>query len=629
MQRRLPIGAEEQGRGVHFRVWAPASKSVAVEVISGGKVERAVPMSAEGGGYFSGLVEGMAAGALYKYRLGHGSFPDPASRFQPEGPHGPSEVVDPTKYKWRDQNWRGITPRDLVLYEMHLGTFTPEGTWRAAAEQLRELKELGVTGIEVMPIADFAGRFGWGYDGVDLFAPTRLYGRPDDVRAFIDAAHALGMMVILDVVYNHLGPDGDYLGEFSKDYFSVRYKCEWGEALNFDGPNSKPVREFFTANARYWTDEFHFDGLRLDATQQIFDSTEPHILSEITRTVREAAGGREVFIVGENEPQQTRMVRSPENGGYGLDGVWNDDFHHTAMVAATGKREAYYSDYKGTPQEFISAAKYGFLYQGQRYAWQKKRRGTPAFDLSGRNFIWFLQNHDQIANSLRGQRLHQVTSRPLLRALTAVMLLGPAVPMLFQGDEFGASTPFLFFADHNPELNKMVSKGRREFLKQFRSVATEECSAVLKEPAVVETFRICKLDFSERKRNREIYSLHRDLLKVRREDATIRDPEVIDGAVLGERSFVLRYFSRIGDDRLLLVNLGGDLRLNPCPEPLLAPLEGKGWAVLWSSEGPKYGGCGTPPLETEANWIIPAFSAVLMKPDENDKFATVKLSQED
>ena len=571
----------------------------------------------------------MAAGALYKYRLGHGSFPDPASRFQPEGPHGPSEVVDPTKYKWRDQNWRGITPRDLVLYEMHLGTFTPEGTWRAAAEQLRELKELGVTGIEVMPIADFAGRFGWGYDGVDLFAPTRLYGRPDDVRAFIDAAHALGMMVILDVVYNHLGPDGDYLGEFSKDYFSVRYKCEWGEALNFDGPNSKPVREFFTANARYWTDEFHFDGLRLDATQQIFDSTEPHILSEITRTVREAAGGREVFIVGENEPQQTRMVRSPENGGYGLDGVWNDDFHHTAMVAATGKREAYYSDYKGTPQEFISAAKYGFLYQGQRYAWQKKRRGTPAFDLSGRNFIWFLQNHDQIANSLRGQRLHQVTSRPLLRALTAVMLLGPAVPMLFQGDEFGASTPFLFFADHNPELNKMVSKGRREFLKQFRSVATEECSAVLKEPAVVETFRICKLDFSERKRNREIYSLHRDLLKVRREDATIRDPEVIDGAVLGERSFVLRYFSRIGDDRLLLVNLGGDLRLNPCPEPLLAPLEGKGWAVLWSSEGPKYGGCGTPPLETEANWIIPAFSAVLMKPDENDKFATVKLSQED
>jgi maltooligosyltrehalose trehalohydrolase len=519
--------------------------------------------------------------------------------------------------------------RDLVIYEMHIGTFTREGTFRAATEQLPELKRLGITMLEVMPLADFSGKFGWGYDGVDLFAPTRLYGNSDDVRAFVNRAHELGLMVILDVVYNHVGPDGNYLKEFSKDYFSTKYSCEWGEALNFDGENSGPVREFFISNARYWIDEFHFDGLRLDATQQIFDASEKYILAEISAAARAAGSGRSIYIVGENEPQHTKLVRAVESGGSGLDALWNDDYHHSAIVAATGNTEAYYTDYHGAAQEFISAFKYGYLFQGQWYKWQKKRRGTPTFDLSAKNFVVFLQNHDQVANSLRGARLHQITGPGKLKALTAMTLLGPSTPMLFQGEEFAASTPFLFFADHHPELRKLVRKGRGEFLRQFRSIACDECQSLLVDPGDEQVFLRCKLDFQERERNAPIYKLHHDLLQLRRQDQTISDPEFVDGAVLRSDAFVLRYFSTVGDDRLLLINLGPGLYLNPAPEPLLAPLEDHGWRTLWSSESPDYGGCGTPPLETQANWIIPGQAAILMEPDENNELPTARLSQED
>ena len=628
MKRRLPIGAElVEAGGVHFRVWAPRSKTAAVELISGEEVE-SVALQAEDAGYFSGLVRQATKGATYKLKLDHGSFPDPASRFQPAGPHGPSAIVDPSSFKWTDNSWRGLPVKDIVLYELHIGTFTKEGTWRAAMEQLPELRRIGINALEVMPIADFAGKFGWGYDGVNMFAPTRLYGDPDDVRSFINRAHELGIMVILDVVYNHFGPDGNYHGEFSADYFTKNYKCEWGEALNFDGPNSKPVREFFISNARYWIDEFHFDGFRFDATQSINDNSEVHILAEISMAAREAARDRHIYMVAENEPQQTELVRICDEGGCGLDALWNDDYHHSARVAATGTREAYYFDYTGAPQEFVSAAKYGYLYQGQFYGWQLKRRGTPAFDLSPKNFVVFLENHDQVANTLRGERLHQLTMRPLLRALTALTLLNPATPMLFQGEEFGSSAPFLYFADHHAELNKLVRKGRGEFLAQFRTLSTQEAKPLLSDPGAIETFQRCKLDFSERGKNSQTYQLYEDLLTLRREDHTIRDVEFLDGAVLSERAFVLRYFSELGDDRLLIVNLGGTLYLSPCPEPLLAPIAGHGWKVLWSSEDPKYGGNGTPQMETTVNWIIPGPAAVLLSPNENAELAAAKLNQE-
>jgi maltooligosyltrehalose trehalohydrolase len=625
----LPIGAEPLAEGVYFRVWAPSSKKVSVEIEREGGALAPSPLEAEENGYFSGIVPHAKPGDLYKYRLDSGVFPDPASRFQPQGPHGHSQIIDPSTFNWGDAEWRGFPPEDVVIYEMHIGTFTPEGTWSAAMQQLPELKRLGITLIEVMPIAEFPGKFGWGYDGVDLFAPTCLYGTPDDVRCFLNRAHEIGLMVILDVVYNHVGPDGNYLPQFSKDYFSTKYKCEWGEAINFDGQNSTPVREFFTSNARYWIDEFHFDGLRLDATQQIFDDSESNVICEIGNAARAAGGKRHIYIVGENEPQQTRLVRNCEAGGYGLNSLWNDDYHHSAIVAATGRNEAYYSDYRGTPQEFISAAKYGYLFQGQWYKWQEKRRGTPALDLSPVNFVVFLQNHDQVANSLCGHRLHKLTSPGKLRALTALTLLNPSTPMLFQGEEFAAPTPFLYFADHNPELNKLVSKGRGEFLRQFRSIASEDCRTLLAEPGSTNTFERCKLDFRDRERNSEVYRMYADLLQLRREDQTVRHALLIDGAVLGPEAFVLRYFSEVGADRLLLVNLGVDLHLNPAPEPLLAPLENHGWRILWSSESPEYGGCGTPPVETRANWMIPGHAAVLMEPDEHDDLPKIKLSQND
>ena len=611
--RRYPIGAEVlPAGGVHFRVWSPGRRQVAVVFEEGG---RSFPLRAEEGGYFAGAVAEADDGTRYRFRLDEDQqlYPDPASRYQPDGPHGPSQVIDPRRFGWTDRDWRGVGRDGQVIYEMHLGTFTPEGTWAAAARELPALARLGLTVLEVMPVADFPGRFGWGYDGVNLFAPTHLYGTPDDFRHFVDAAHAAGLGVILDVVYNHFGPDGNYLKPFSRDYFTDRYENEWGEAINFDGDNAGPVREFFLTNAAYWIDEFHLDGLRLDATQQIFDASSENILAAISKTVRAAANGRATLLVAENEPQQSRLVRPLDKGGYGLDCLWNDDFHHSATVALTGRNEAYYTDYLGKPQEFISAVKWGYLYQGQRYKWQKKRRGTASLDLDPASLVTFTQNHDQIANSARGLRCHALTSPGRQRAMTALLLLAPGTPMLFQGQEFNASSPFFYFADHNKELAQLVCKGRAEFLAQFPSIAQPDVQGCLPDPADPRTFERCKLDFGERQAHAEAYALHGDLLRLRREQPVFRAQRRggVDGAVLGPQAFVLRFFDA-GGDRLLLVNLGRDCHLDPAPEPLLAPPQDARWQTLWSSEDPRYGGLGTAPLDTEDNWRIPGEAAVVL-----------------
>ncbi|HEY0972270.1 MAG TPA: malto-oligosyltrehalose trehalohydrolase [Gemmatimonadales bacterium] len=622
--RRLPVGAElDLEGGVHFRVWAPERGRVRVRLE--GTVERpepeggiAVELRAEAGGYHSGRVAEAAAGTLYRFLIDDDAkpYPDPASRRQPDGPHGPSAVVDADAFRWTDGAWTGMSLPGQVIYEMHVGAFTPEGTFAAAARELEELRDAGITLIEMMPVADFPGRFGWGYDGVNLFAPTHLYGTPDDLRSFVDRAHELGVGVILDVVYNHLGPDGNYLRPFSPHYFS-EVATEWGDALNFDGEGCGPVREYFVANARYWIDEFHFDGLRLDATQSIHDSSRPHILAEISAAVREAAKGRRTIVVGENEPQEAKLMRPASEGGCGLDGLWNDDFHHSAMVALTGQREAYYLPHLGRAQEFVSAAKHGFLYQGQRYHWQDKRRGTPALDMEPWRFVHFTQNHDQVANSVRGLRVHALTSPGRHRAMTALLLLGPQTPMLFMGQEFAASTPFLYFADHDAELARLVEEGRREFMSQFPSADTPETRGLLPPPHDRAAFERSKLDLSERDRHREAYDLHRDLLRIRREDPVLSAQRhgALDGAVLDEHSFVLRWFGDGGDDRLLLVNLGPTLEPDITPEPLLAPPAGRRWRTLWSSEDPRYGGIGTPhPDSDERGLRLPAESAVLLSP---------------
>jgi maltooligosyltrehalose trehalohydrolase len=613
--RRLPAGAEVVPGGVHFRVWAPARKSI--EVLVESPQPLTVELAKEPSGYFSGLVPGVTAGARYKYRIdGGGAFPDPASRYQPEGPHTASEVVDPALFRWTDAGWPGVRIEGQVIYEMHVGTFTPEGTWAAAQAKLPHLADTGITVLEIMPLHDCPGRFNWGYDGVHLYAPAHQYGTPDDVRAFVDKAHSLGIGVIHDVVYNHLGPDGNYLGEFSDLYFTDRHRTDWGSAINFDSDGAGPVRDFFAFNAACWIDEFHMDGLRLDATQNIYDDSEPHILAEITRVARKAAGRRAIVIVAENEPQETRLLRPVAERGYGLDALWNDDFHHSAMVAMTGRIEAYYTDYRGAPQEFVSAAKHGFLFQGQRYAWQDKRRGAPTRGLAPAAFINFIQNHDQVANSVSGLRCHRLTDSGTCKALTALTLLAPGTPMLFQGQEFCASAPFQFFADHKAGLAGQVASGRAEFMRQFAAAAMPEMARRLPDPGDPRTFERCRLDWSELESNAPMLNLHRDLLRLRKAQPVFRAQKAgaLDGAILGESAFVLRFAGDGGDDRLLVVNLGAARVLSPSPEPLLAPPEGKHWSTLWSSEHPDYGGCGTPDLEADEGWRIPARAAVVLHP---------------
>jgi maltooligosyltrehalose trehalohydrolase len=620
-KRRLPVGAELISPDeTHFRVWAPKAQriEVALEESTTPNARREFyALAPEPGGYFAGTAPA-TAGTLYRYRLDglNDLHPDPASRYQPDGPHRSSGVIDPAAFQWSDADWRGLHLKGQIIYELHIGTFTREGTWAAAAEQLLELARTGISLIEMMPIADFPGEFGWGYDGVDLFAPCRLYGAPDDLRRFIDRAHSLGMGVLLDVVYNHLGPEGNYLKVYSDDYFTDRYATEWGEPLNFDGPNSEPVREFFLSNARYWIDEFHFDGFRFDATQSIFDHSEEHILAAIGKAARAAAGARPIILIAENESQESRLARPKAEGGYGLDGLWNDDLHHTAMVALTGRDPAYYSDYGGTPQEFISAARHGFLYQGQPYRWQKKRRGTPAFGLPPESMVAFIENHDQIANSIDGTRPRLATSPGRYRAMTALLLLTSWTPLLFQGEEFGATTPFLYFADVNEDLGEPVRKGRFNFLKQFPGVESEAVQRRLPHPCRRETFERCKLDFAEREKFPQVYDLHRDLIRLRRDERAFSRQErgQVDGAVLGVQAFVLRFYDASEGDRLLVVNFGRAWNPPIVPEPLLAPPAEHHWATLWSSEALRYGGPGEIPLETETGWQIPAEAAVVLRP---------------
>jgi len=618
MQRRYPIGAEIISENkTHFRVWAPRADKLAVAL-----EKRAHSLTSEGDGYFSGTVN-CGAGARYKFQINDGdAFPDPASRFQPEGPHQASCVVDPFSFKWTDAKWRGVKLAGQIIYEMHIGTFTPEGTWRAAIDKLPDLKESGMTLLEVMPIADFPGRFGWGYDGVNLFAPTRLYGTPEEFRAFVDRAHALELGVILDVVYNHFGPDGNYLGSFSNDYLRRDKENEWGDAINFDGENCGPVREFFITNGRYWIEEFHFDGFRFDATQCIFDRSEEFIVGAIGRAAREAAGERSIVLIAESETQEAKMVRPRSEGGDDLDGLWNDDWHHAAFVALTGRSEAYYSDYSGRPQEFISTAKYGYLFQGQPYSWQEAPRGHPALGLKAEAFVSFLENHDQVSNSATGDRLRLQTSPGRYRAMTALLLLGPWTPLLFQGEEFGASTPFRYFSEAGDDkLREAVKKGRFEFLAQFPSAASSEVQARLPVPYEIETFNRCKLDWSERETNRALSDLHRDLIKLRREDSRLRLQMEggIDGAVLGSHSFLLRYFAKQNDDRLLLVNLGRRKELTRTSEPLLASPSNCEWGILWTSESQRYGGPGVVDVATDEKWLLPAEAAVLLRPRQRTK----------
>jgi maltooligosyltrehalose trehalohydrolase len=610
MHKHKIFGAVWDVDGTRFGLWAPGKTSAIVEIDGVG----AFRLEALNDGYFAGVVPDVGPGTRYWFRLDGGErLPDLASRCQPEGNDGPSMIVDPS-FDWTDASWGGIDRRDQVLYELHIGTFSAEGTWRAAMARLQHLRDLGVTVVQIMPVSTFKGRFGWGYDPTLLYAPYAPYGSPTDMRAFVDAAHAMGIGVILDVVYNHVGT-GDRYRAYSKQFFADSHDGEWGASFNYDGEGSQAVRALIVGNAVYWIENFHLDGLRIDAAQALLDTSAEHILAEITHAVRQAAAPRSVYIVVENQPQERRMVDAPDVGGHGVDAMVSDDFQHAVRVAVTGHRDFYYRDYLGTPQELVSALKYGFLYQGQRSDMRDAAYGTDNLDTPAEHFVHFLENHDQVANSARGFRLGTLASPARVRAVTSLLLLGPQTPCLFQGQEFGASTPFLYFSGLEGEDAEAVAEGRRQSLKDFRGVADPAMQARLPDPSDLATFEASKLDWSECARQTGMLALHRDLLALRRSDPAFSQntQRRIDGAVLGESALLIRYITpQASEQRLLLVNLGKDLPVGVVAEPLLAPPTGHRWQVCWSSEHPDYNGAGRPPVDPERYWTLPGDCAVVL-----------------
>ncbi|KKB76018.1 hypothetical protein VW35_20030 [Devosia soli] len=601
--------------GTRFSAWAPGKKSAAVDIVGKGRHS----LDALGEGYFAATIEDVGAGARYFFSFDDGKdVPDLASRWQPEGSAGPSVVVDPA-FRWTDDQWQGVPRDNQVIYELHVGTFTPEGTWRAATDKLQHLREIGVTVIQIMPIGTFKGEFGWGYDTILPYAPFAPYGSPEEMRRFVNEAHACGIGVILDVVYNHVGL-GEHYTAYGDGYLTDKFESEWGASFNFDGPEARAVREFVIGNAVYWIEDFHVDGLRIDAAQAMFDDSEEHILTKLTRAVRNAAAPRSAYIVVENQPQERRMVLPASEGGHGVDAMVSDDFQHSVRVASTGHDDFYYRDYRGTPQELVSALKYGFLYQGQRSDMRDKAYGTYNLDTHAQHFVHFLENHDQVANSARGFRLSTLLTPARLRAVTSLLLLGPQTPCLFQGQEFGATNPFLYFFGIDGNEARAVAKGRRESLENFPGVRDPAMASKLPDPSDRTTFERSKLDWSETQKHDGLLALHRDLLALRRGDPTFshRTERRIDGAVLGDAAILLRFLTpEPGGHRLLLLNLGRDLHMSVIPEPLLAPPDGHRWLPTWSSEHPDYDGAGRRPVEPDKFWILPSDCAVLLRSEVN------------
>ncbi|MBA2276606.1 MAG: malto-oligosyltrehalose trehalohydrolase, partial [Chloroflexia bacterium] len=507
---------------VEFAVWAPNARHVDVALYGDDATVSHHLLHPENDGRFVATLAAAGAGSRYRFRLdGEQAYPDPYARFQPEGVHGPSEVIDSAAFAWTDGAWPGISADGLVIYELHVGTMTAAGTFAALTNQLPELKRLGVTAIELMPVAQCPGRWNWGYDGVDLFAPSNTYGRPDEMRRLVDTAHATGLGVILDVVYNHLGPEGNYLSAYADAYFSERHQTGWGAGLNWDGPGSEWVRAFAIDNACHWIAEYHIDGLRLDATHALLDDSTRHIVQDLTERARAVAGGRRIVVVAEDERHDVRRIRPIEGGGEGLDGVWADDFHHEVRVLLTGARENYYADYEGTTTAISRTIDEGFGYQGQVAPTTSEPRGTPITDEPASAFVFCIQNHDQVGNRPFGDRLHHEINAERYAVASALLLFAPEPPLLFMGQEFAASTPFFFFTDHPAALGNLVAEGRRAEFAGFRAFHDDELRQTIPDPQAPATFFASKLRLDERFTNAGIYLLYRTMLALRAEDEVL------------------------------------------------------------------------------------------------------------
>jgi malto-oligosyltrehalose trehalohydrolase len=583
-RHKLPFGAEIADSGVAFRLWAPYAKSVSLRLEGGDPAEFA--MVAEDGGWFSLVTDRGGPGARYRYVVDGSAYPDPASRRQPEGVHGPSEIVDPAAYDWSDGGWHGRRWEEIVVYELHLGTFSESGDFAGAARHLDALRELGITAIELMPIAEFPGARNWGYDGTFLYAPSSRYGLPQALKALVEACHARGLAVLLDVVYNHFGPEGNYLPAIAPPFFTERLHTPWGAAIDFGGPQSRPVRDFFIHNALYWLEEYHFDGLRFDAVHAIVDDSVPDIIDEIGETVRRRIAGREIHLVLENDRNEAHRLRRRDSRPARFTAQWDDDLHHALHVMITGEPVGYYCDYAATPARSLGRAlAEGFAYQGEASPFRGGRpRGEPSAELPPTAFVAFLQNHDHIGNTAFGTRLAARVSEQALHAAATVIMLSPQIPLLFMGEEWASRRPFAFFCDFEPDLAEKVRDGRhREFAQfpEFRDEAAREC---IPDPTAEATFAASRLDWAEATvpDHARWLARYRALIDIRRREIVPRlaGMEGFAGLyrVRGERAVEVEW--RLGDgSRLVLLANFSEEALSASP----APTEND---LLYSSAGP-------------------------------------------
>jgi maltooligosyltrehalose trehalohydrolase len=505
------------GRRCCFTVWAPFLDKVEVRIVS--PRESLVELDRDEQGYYQGIIEEVEPGTLYLYRLdGEKERPDPASLFQPQGVHGPSQVVN-TDFSWKDEHWYGLPLRDYVIYELHVGTFTAEGTFASIIPHLEQLKNLGITAIELMPVAQFPGDRNWGYDGTYPFAVQNSYGGPVDLKHLVDACHQAGLAVIMDVVYNHLGPEGNYLADFAP-YFTDRYRGPWGKPINLDGPHSDEVRRFFTESGLHWVREFHLDGLRIDAIHGILDFSAYPFLEELSEAVHELAErlDRRVYLIAESDLNDSRVIRSQELGGFGLDSQWNDDFHHALHTLLTNEDSGYYQDF-GKLHHLVKAFRQGFVYSGDYSLYRKRRHGNPSSQLPAEKFVVFSQNHDQVGNRAQSERLSALVSFEALKLAAGVVLLSPFIPLLFMGEEYGETAPFNYFISHSdPDLIEAVRRGRRN---EFASFGWQGEPA---DPQAETTFLRCKLDRELRSHGQHgtLYSFYRELIRLRSELPALR-----------------------------------------------------------------------------------------------------------
>jgi len=582
-------GARPLGDATRFVVWAPRARELSVRVHTGSAAGDH-PLARDERGVFSGIVPGVKAGDDYAYRIDDGpERPDPASRWQPHGVHGASRVVDPDAFDWSDHAWTGIEMADYIIYELHVGTFTPEGTFDAVISRLPALRALGITAIEMMPVAQFPGERNWGYDGVELYAPQNSYGGPEALKRLVNAAHAEGLAVVLDVVYNHVGPEGNYLSEYAP-YFTNVYRTPWGSAVNYDGPDSDEVRRFVIENACYWVADFHVDALRLDAIHGIFDFQARHILAELTARVHALAKelGRTVQVIAESDLNDPRLLRPVAQGGYAMDAQWSDDFHHAVHVALTGESAGYYEGFAhyGDVEAVADALERRFVFQGQYAPHRRRRHGAPAIDVSADHFIISIQNHDQVGNRATGDRLSALVPPDALRLAAALLLLAPYVPMLFMGEEYGEVAPFLYFVSHSdPDLVQAVRRGRREEFASFG------WTGEVPDPQSEETFARSRIHFElgNEGEHAKLRAMYRELLAIRREEPALRPGAARIGVRrdAGARWIAMRLDAPGARSLLAVFNLATSARTIP-----LASEDGGVWCTRFTTSDARPGGEG-------------------------------------